>query len=249
MRVLMISFFVLFSTAAALICYNCFGNIKFCDETCFGERCMITRSPDGIIRRDCINGSDPDLNFVGSRYSADGEFGFICNETDFCNKDFEQPKDDSWISIIVKIAFALRDELTSVNYQSGVLYHLEGSTADQDVLDTIDRNLTNLRNTVRGLEGFMDKLNNGKLKTGMSSSDALKQLPDSKSTIKNPPKASSLVTSGKLSTLEARKWLQKCADFLQSSIKTLSSLDESEVTGSPTRNNDMKTMKFYGKRR
>ena len=77
----------------------------------------------------------------------------------------------------VQLLSAFRDEVTLINIQSGILYSLEGATADSNVLNDIDRNMTSIKNTVRGLEGFMDKLTKGNLKSGMSSSDALKPLP------------------------------------------------------------------------
>uniref|UniRef100_A0AC35F624 Uncharacterized protein n=1 Tax=Panagrolaimus sp. PS1159 TaxID=55785 RepID=A0AC35F624_9BILA len=139
-----------------------------------------------------------------------------------------------------------RQMQTSVNIQSGQLYQLDGGIADQSILSIIDRNLTSLRNPIRGLEGFMDRLQKNQQQ---SVNNALQPISDSKSKIKNPPKASTLVRSGKLRTANARQWLQTCATFLQTTIKTLSTINSMNESGrqSPSSNNDANSLtNIYG---
>uniref|UniRef100_A0AC34FSG2 Uncharacterized protein n=1 Tax=Panagrolaimus sp. ES5 TaxID=591445 RepID=A0AC34FSG2_9BILA len=135
---------------------------------------------------------------------------------------------------------------TSVNLQSGQLYHLDGGVADIRTLAAIDRNLTSLRNPIRGLEGFMYRLQKNQQQ---SVSNALQPLSDNQSKIKNPPKSSTLVRSGKLRTSAARQWLQTCATFLQTTIKTLTSINKVDESGrqSPSSNNDANSLtNIYG---
>lgn len=76
----------------------------------------------------------------------------------------------------------------------------------------------------------------------------LQNFRDSKSKIKNPPKASTLVRSGKLQTKAARQWLQTASTFLQSTIKQLTALNgDDSGRQSPTRNNDAQSLtNVYG---
>lgn len=62
---------------------------------------------------------------------------------------------------------------SNVNAQSGRLYSLDGAVADQSTISAIDRNLTAFRDPIRGLEGFIYRLNKGQ---PQSTSSALQPL-------------------------------------------------------------------------